>query len=140
MVFLELLAHPDFLASPLAAFQVAPELLEIGDYQVHQVMSRTPDSFVLTNISQAQQFVHFFFKLFLEKKVLSIYSFTTSFLPVLFHSSLLSLPFSHDSPVPKHQFFLVVYISSASPRRMYSSPVLCLCFCHVSLLPPFFPP
>lgn len=62
MVFLELLAYPDFLGSPLVAYQVAPELPEIGDYQVHQVMSRTPDSFVLTNISK---FVQFFFELFL---------------------------------------------------------------------------
>lgn len=65
MVFLELLAHPDLLGSPLAAYQVAPELPEIRDYQVHQVMSRTPDSFVLTNIFKAQQFVQFFFEMFL---------------------------------------------------------------------------
>lgn len=64
-VFLEFPAHPDLLASPLAAYQVVPELPEIGDYQVHQVMSRTPDSFVFTNISKAHQFVHFFFELFL---------------------------------------------------------------------------
>lgn len=138
MVFQELLAHPDLLASPLAAYQVALELPEIGDYQVHQVMSRTPESFVLTNIFNLSTS----FSSCVCKKKRKYFLFTLSPLP--FYQCCFTLPCYHCLSLTILQFqrtslFLLCTSARHHPKECILR-LFCLCFCHLSLLPPFFPP
>lgn len=152
MVFLALLAHPDLQANLLAAYQAALELLEVRDYSVHQVMSM--ESFE-TNILKHKN-VSIYFWSYLCKNVFSIYTFTTSLLPVLFHSSSLSLHFSHNpcsskAPVGSccvHQLFITqknvlfscfvsLFLSCAPsssflPSFLYSTIIICI---HPLILP-----